>query len=40
MDSGVISGPISSGIITAVVTTTDFKLTQIYNTKLLDKIHC
>ena len=40
MDSGVISGPISSGIITAIVTTTDFKLTQIYNTKLLDKIHC
>lgn len=40
MDSGVISGPMSSGITTAIVRTTDFKLTQIYNTKLLDKIHC
>lgn len=40
MNSGVISGPVSSGIITATVRTTDFKLAQIYNTKLLDKIHC
>lgn len=39
-NSGVISGPVSSGIITATVRTTDFRLAQIYNTKLLDKIHC